>query len=162
MNARGWGQIVPQIQEPTEYREATRSSPLPLSIVQSAKAKSEWEERAKKKVKEAISKAGNSSEIRDSVHRLLKDNLGAIGDYFKHVKLPNKPEATEEEKLQLALLQVVRTSVLHMDTTGLDEEAKEAIGTIKLTQRATLMHGGEATEEPTSYEAENTNTLPKH
>jgi hypothetical protein len=158
-NAKEWGKIVPQIQEPMEYREATRSSPLVM--VQNAKAKSEWEERAKKNVKAAISKAENSSEIRDSVKELLQDNLGAIGDHFKHVKLPDKPEATEEEKLQLALLRVVRTSVLHMDTTELDEEAKEAIRTIQPTRRATLMHAGEAKEEPTSYEAENAISLPE-
>jgi hypothetical protein len=160
IKAKEWDKIVPQIQEPMEYREATRSSPL--SIVQGAKARSEWEERAKKNVKAAISKAENSSEIRDKIKELLvADNLGAIGDYFKHVKLLDKPEATEEEKLQLALLRVVRTSVLHMDTTELDEEAKEAIRTIQPTRRATLMHAGEAKEEPTSYEAENAISLPE-
>jgi hypothetical protein len=159
MKARKWDQVIPPIQEQMEYREATRSSPL--AIVQNAKAKSEWEERAKKNVKAAISKAKNSSEIRDSVKDLLQDNLGAVVDYFKHVKLPDKPEATEEEKLQLALLRVVRTSVLHMDTTELDEEAKEAIRSIQSTRRATLMHGSEAKEEPTSYEAENNISLPK-
>jgi hypothetical protein len=160
MKARKWDQVIPPIQEQMEYREATRSSPL--SIVQGAKARSEWEERAKKNVKAAISKAENSTEIRDKIKEMLvADNLGAISDYFKHVKLLDKPEATEEEKLQLALLRVVRTSVLHMDTTELDEEAKEAIRTIQPTRRATLMHAGEAKEEPTSYEAENAISLPE-
>ena len=75
--------------------------PNRLAIAQKAKARDDWEERAKKKAKEAVTKAKNSCDIRDHLRGLLKDNLGAIPEYFKHVAIPYKPAATEEERMQL-------------------------------------------------------------